>query len=290
MLISYLRHELHTSLNAVIGYSELMLEDASANGLVQIESGLRSILDACRQLMALVNERMNPLQLRGMDRDALGAAMRAACEASREPTQTIAATGAMLITLAEREGKYGLIPDLCKIQAAGNMLQDLLDRQIGVVPFQSTLSTGHLLHGAPSESPAPQTAKFTGRILIVDDNSMSRDLLRQTLERQGHHVHEASGGQQGLEFLAEQAYDLVLLDLRMPDLSGIEVLERLQAQGQLARQTVVMLSASDEMDVVARCIESGAADYLIKPVNMVLLRTRVSMYLELKQLRDAQRR
>lgn len=287
MLLSYLRHELHTSLNAVIGYSELMLEDASASGLSEMESGLHKILEACRTLLALVNQRINPSQLKELDRDALTAAMRLACEASREPTQLITSTGTGLIALAEREGKYGLIPDLCKIQAAGNMLQDLLERQVGVVPHQSTLSTGNLLHGVAGGG--PPAAKFTGRILIVDDNSMSRDLLRQTLERQGHHVEEASGGQQALDTLGEQAYDLVLLDLRMPDLSGLEVLERLQEQGLLSRQTVVMLSASDEMDVVARCIELGAEDYLIKPVNMVLLRTRVSNYLELKQLRDAQR-
>ncbi len=72
----------------------------------------------------------------------------------------------------------------------------------------------------------------------------------------------------------------------MPDLSGLELLEQLNTQGALSRTMIVILSASDEMDDVVRCIERGAEDYLIKPVNMVLLRSRIGSYLELKRLRD----
>ncbi len=282
MLISYLRHELNSSLNALIGYSELLLEDAGSGALDGADACLREVLDACHVLLRLFGERLSPDSLKGLDSAALTLRMREIGAASQGTTQRIVATSAELINLAERQGKYGFIPDLCKIQAAGTMLQDLLDRQTdtGLAPGQSG--------GAAIEEPElrQDSIRGHGRILIVDDSSMIRDLLRQTLERQGHRVDEASGGKQALEYINEQPYELVLLDLRMPDLSGLELLEQLNTQGALSRTMIVILSASDEMDDVVRCIERGAEDYLIKPVNMVLLRSRIGSYLELKRLRD----
>jgi CheY-like chemotaxis protein len=282
LLISYLRHELNSSLNALIGYSELLLEDAGSGGLYGADACLRTVLESCHELLRIFSERLSSESLRGLDGGSLTLRMRELGEQSQEPIKRIVAASAELIAIAEKLGKYGFIPDLCKIQAAGTMLQDLLDRHAG-----ANIQPGQLAE-APLQAPELRhdSVRAHGRILIVDDNSMSRDLLRQALERQGHRVDEASGGRQALEFVTEQPYELMLLDLRMPDLSGLELLEQLSAEGILARMMIVMLSASDEMDDVVRCIDRGAEDYLIKPVNMVLLRSRVGSYLELKRLRD----
>ena len=130
----------------------------------------------------------------------------------------------------------------------------------------------------------------TGRILVVDDNASNRDLLFRRLSRDGHEVTRAESGQRALELLAVEEFDLVLLDLMMPDLNGFQVLERLKADERLHAIPVIMISGLQETDSVIRCIEAGAEDYLTKPFNPVLLRARISACLERKRWRERERR
>jgi adenylate cyclase len=128
----------------------------------------------------------------------------------------------------------------------------------------------------------------SGHLLVVDDNKVNRLLLGRGLEGQGHHVTFAENGREALDLLQSQHFDLVLLDIMMPELDGYEVLERLTSDVDLRRIPVIMTSAMDEIDSVARCIELGAEDYLFKPVNPILLKARISASLEKKRLRDQQ--
>jgi class 3 adenylate cyclase len=108
------------------------------------------------------------------------------------------------------------------------------------------------------------------------------------LEQEGHLVESAENGRQGLEMLRAKTYDLVLLDIEMPEMDGFQVLEALLADETLRDIPVIMTSASDELDRVVKCIELGAEDFLTKPLNPVLLRARVNASLEKKRLRDQQ--
>ena len=132
-------------------------------------------------------------------------------------------------------------------------------------------------------------SKLTGSILVVDDNRMNRLMLARGLEQQGHRVSFAEHGRQALEMMRNQAFDLVLLDIEMPEMNGYEVLEQLRADPHWRDIPVIMISAVDEIDSVVRCIEMGAADYLNKPFNPVLLKARVNASLEKKRLLDKQR-
>jgi class 3 adenylate cyclase len=128
-----------------------------------------------------------------------------------------------------------------------------------------------------------------GHILVVDDNKMNRLLLARGLEQQGHRVSFAENGRQALEMLRARGFDLVLLDVLMPEMDGYQVLAELMADTELKNVPVVMVSAVGELDSVAKCIEMGAEDYLPKPINPVLLKARVGSSLEKKRLRDQQR-
>jgi phosphoserine phosphatase RsbU/P len=124
-------------------------------------------------------------------------------------------------------------------------------------------------------------------LLVVDDNEDNRYTLTRRLQREGYtNLTAAVGGQEALELLAKQRFDLVLLDVMMPGLNGYEVLERMRADNRLRHIPVIMISALDEIDSVIRCIELGAEDYLSKPFNPTLLRARVGASLEKKRLRD----
>jgi class 3 adenylate cyclase len=128
-----------------------------------------------------------------------------------------------------------------------------------------------------------------GRLLVVDDNKVNRLLLGRGLEQQGHRVEFAEDGQQALNRLRQERFDLVLLDIMMPELDGYQVLEQLTTDPDLRDIPVIMTSANDELDSVVRCIEMGAEDFLVKPPNPVLLKARIGASLEKKRLRDQQR-
>ena len=127
------------------------------------------------------------------------------------------------------------------------------------------------------------------RLLIVDDNKVNRLLLARTLELHGHSVASAENGRVGLEMLRRERFDLVLLDMEMPEMNGFEVLEQLVNDLQLRDLPVIVTSSLEGMDSVVRCIELGAEDYLPKPVNPVLLKARINASLEKKRLRDQQK-
>jgi adenylate cyclase len=126
-------------------------------------------------------------------------------------------------------------------------------------------------------------------VLIADDDGISRKLLRRLLEQDGFAVRAAADGLEALELFAEEAVDIVLLDIVMPGLDGISVLERLKASPGANHVPVIMISAVDETESVVRCIEIGADDYLPKPFNPVILRARINAGLAKKRLRDLER-
>ena len=133
------------------------------------------------------------------------------------------------------------------------------------------------------------SASQPGTILVVDDNRMNRLLLARGLEDEGHTVVFAEDGREALELLGRQDFDLMLLDVLMPELDGYEVLAKLKLDPHLREIPVVMTSALDELDSVVKCVEMGAEDYLTKPINPVLLNARIAASLEKKRLRDEQR-
>ena len=125
------------------------------------------------------------------------------------------------------------------------------------------------------------------RVLVVDDDRMNRKALALYLGKEGYVAETAENGQQALDLLSEasrggspQAFDLILLDLEMPGVDGIAVLERIQANDQWRQIPVIMISAVEEMGSVVRCIKLGAEDYFFKPFDPVLLRARISACLD----------
>lgn len=146
------------------------------------------------------------------------------------------------------------------------------------------------MKGGMIEGRSPPTA--TPRILVVDDNADNRDILTRRLRRLGYDaVDTAADGHEALAAITRELakgapYDTVLLDVMMPGLTGVEVLEALAGDARLSQTPVIMISAATEIETVVRCIELGAEDYLPKPFNPTLLRARLATVLEKKRLRD----
>jgi adenylate cyclase len=125
-----------------------------------------------------------------------------------------------------------------------------------------------------------------GVVLVVDDDALNRMLLATNLEEQDYVVVTAENGRKALDLLRAQPFDVVLLDLLMPEMDGYQLLEHMKSDNILRHLPVMIISALDEMDSVIRCIEMGATDYLTKPFDPVLLRARLNASLANKRIHD----
>jgi len=125
-----------------------------------------------------------------------------------------------------------------------------------------------------------------GYILVVDDSPTIRMKLSFDLETQGHSVTTARNGREALTLMQEQAFDLVLLDILMPEMNGYDVLRHMNQDAQLRNIPVIVISAFDEIESLIRCIQMGAEDYLLKTLDPVLLKARIDASLEKKRWHD----
>ena len=299
--LANLRHELRTPLNAIIGYGEMLQEDAADGGQEGFIPDLQKIHTAGNQLLELVNDVLDPTKIEPgeltLDLESLGANLR---HELRTPVSAIIGYCEILLEDAEDRDQDGLIPDLNKIHSAAQHFLSLINDIVNFFKInagelylnQQASETSAMVQGVVATIPAlvedyVDTAPAErGSLLIVDDNKINGDLLARRLERQGHTVTVVDNGRQALEVITTQKFDLVLLDVMMPEMNGYQVLQRLKADATLHDLPVIMLSALDEIDSVVWCIEMGAEDYLPKPFNPVLLRARIGACLEKKRLRD----
>jgi class 3 adenylate cyclase len=127
------------------------------------------------------------------------------------------------------------------------------------------------------------------RLLVVDDNKVNRLLLSRNIELMGHKVTLAENGRVALDLLKRDPFDLMLLDIEMPEMDGFQVLDAMAKDLELRDFPVIVTSSLEGLENVVRCIELGAEDYLSKPVNPVLLKARIGASLEKKRLRDLQK-
>lgn len=307
-LITYIQQELSAPAQAIAGYAEMLLDEAEKNGLDDFREDLERIQSASRALNGLIASLVDPMRSR-REPDARDAEdyRRRLRHDLRTPINAIKGYGEMLREdAADLDDAGALVEDLDQLLAEASRLLIRID---GLVDFSLPESDAAATSADAGEGPvsakvvdrflksvqpiaageADSAALLPSRILVVDDNASNRDLLKRRLERQGHSVVLAEDGSSALALIESGNFDLVLLDLLMPDVSGFDVLVALKSRSSLRDIPVIMISALQEIDSIVRCIEAGAEDYLAKPFDPVLLRARVGSSLEKKRLRDRER-
>jgi CheY-like chemotaxis protein len=300
-LLANVRHELRTPLNAVIGYSEMLLEDIGDRGSGNLRADLGKIHSAGSELLALVNDVLDPAKVEAggpdLDLGSLGANLR---HDLRTPINSIIGYSEMLQEEAEALDQADIIPDLQKIHSAADRFLFLIDDVVDfsrieageMAPHLQATGASAIIQGAVTaassleEDAVEEVQTDQGCLLIVDDNEINRDVLARRLGRQGYTTTAAENGRKALEMVRTQKFDLLLLDIMMPEMNGYEVLRHLKADPRLRHIPVIMISALDETESIVRCIKMGAEDHLPKPFNPVLLRARIGASLEKKRLRD----
>jgi class 3 adenylate cyclase/CheY-like chemotaxis protein len=284
--------DLVAPVRAVIEISETLLHDAGERGQDQFAADLGKVRDAGQLLLALVHDVLDPAKAEpGPER--LAARVR---HELRTPLNHVIGYCDLWLEDAPELLLEEFVGDLQKLKALAEHLLGQLDELLrlsqltadgdpeGVQVPDMVCDVVRL--ATPAPGPARTADAEKGAVLVVDDNEANRDLLCRRLARDGHAVTPAEDGRRALELLQARHFDLVLLDIIMPGLNGLQVLERLKADDRLRHVPVIMISSFDEIEGVVHCIERGAEDYLTKPFNPVLLQARINACLEKKRLRD----
>jgi len=284
------RHDLHNTIAHVLGFSEMLLEDAREERLHNLCPKLELLVKTGEEMILHVNENLVGSKIEA----ALSNLPRLERLLCSWANQVIASVELLSHSPSKRNDR-AFQTDLERIAGAAQRTREL-----------ATTSLTHLTSGVAGETiflkrainpllallpDRSSTTTFTqaskqGSILIIDDLEENRELLSRRLGRLGYSVQVTSSGEEALAVIAQQAPDLVLLDILMPDLDGFEVLRRLKAQSLTQHIPVIMLSSADETETAVRCIELGADDFLPKPFNPTLLMARIESSLAKKRLRD----
>jgi adenylate cyclase len=219
------RHDLKTPINHIIGYSELLQEEAEEKGLDGFVDDLRKIQTAARRQLELIEEHF--------------------------PKSGAWATGG---------GQAAAAPAPAEAVAARPL--------------------------APSPQPRATPGAEKGRLLVVDDNEMNRDMLARRLKSAGFSVSVAEDGRRALSMIEEQPVDLILLDIMMPDVSGLEVLQIVRRTRSVSDLPIIMATAMGASEDVVKALAQGANDYVTKPLDFPVVLARVRAQLTLKRQRD----
>jgi class 3 adenylate cyclase len=289
--------ELRAPVDAILGYADLLAEDAAAEP--EVAADVEKVRDAGRRLLAFLEELLSG-SAEGEPGDDPGEddVQSHVRHELRTPWNQIIGYSEMLQEDAEDDGHAERAADLGRIVAAGRGLLTRIDDLLAFrgadepdpadetgVGLASLADLADLARSLGDGTATPKAAP--GRILVVDDVATNRDVLARRLERRGHETAQAADGAEALERLgADGPFDLVLLDVMMPVMNGYETLRRMKEDPGLRHVPVILVTALGEVESVVRCLEAGAEDYVTKPFDPVILEARIGAALERKRLRD----
>lgn len=289
---AHVAQQLVGSARAIQGFQDLLIEQARGLGLAQVTPDIERVGIAARQLNGLIDDLIAG-KAEFPDRDfELEAKLR---HDLRTPLTAIVGYSEMILDEVRELGEHQLEADVTTLLASAAELLAHVDAIVGLSRADDSAGLDQQqgvafdaagLERALSRTEEDASPSLGGRILVVDDIASNRDLLSRRLQYDGHEVVVAESGTAALACLEEGGFDLVLLDILMPDMNGVEVLSRLKDEPRWRNIPVIMISGLHEVDAVARCIEAGADDYLPKPFNPTLLRARISSTLEKKRWLD----
>jgi|JI10StandDraft_1071094.scaffolds.fasta_scaffold07486_11 adenylate cyclase len=227
----------------------------------------------------------------------------------KTPINQIIGYSEILAEDAEDRGETSALADLTKIGAAARTLLELIDRELRpgnvVLPPASPtpVALGDSSRAPSPAAPTPAPAALEplpplpgttdpglDRLLVVDDNEMNRDMLSRRLRSRSYVVQVAEDGRQALDMLAAQPFDLVLLDVMMPGISGLDVLRAVRQTKSRADLPIIMATAKDQSDDIVEALKLGANDYVTKPIDFPVCLARVQSQLALKHAQDQVKR
>ena len=287
--VARVRHDLHNSIGQIHGFSEMWIEDLNGRGRDEVFTTLEQVHQTASRMSALTTQTLQPGEIESGRADLTGLQQQLS-----DYSQGILRD----LKALRRKGRSldeVFRSDLMRMEAAASRTLEVARKSIIDLlhPHGAGIATAHRaqpllpeLVSARAETQARRAAPREGLVLVVDDLEENRELISRRLSRLGYTVRLASSGEAALQLVRNEPADLILLDILMPGIDGLELLRRLKSDPALGHIPVVMLSSEDQIDTVVRCISLGADDFLPKPFNSTLLAARVESSLSRKRLRD----
>jgi adenylate cyclase len=298
--LANLSHDLRTPINAIIGYSEMLVEESADQGWDVISPDIQRINQAGRTMLEVINEAFDSARVRALTTGGVEEIIDATLDFRiRTSMNAIIGYTEMALEEAEAGGWDELIPELQKIHTAANLFLRQVSDVSGIHLETADGKTDLKRVIVPPMSQEKSRQKYKereectvagrvprGNILVVDDNPMNRDTLSHYLRRLGHTVEIAENGQQAIEMIERQRFDLVLLDIIMPVMDGFQVLAQLKKNRAQRDIPVIIISSLDDQEHIVKGIRMGADDCLPKPFDPIILGARVEACLERKRWHD----
>mgnify|MGYP001227280373 FL=1 len=299
VILKNIKHDLINPINAMIGYSELILDTLDEAGDRALKRDMQSIYHSSTAILAIIQELFSDKTKTG---DNIGSVIlnEDLHYSIRTPLSNIVGLSELILedTATVTDLDLQDIQDsVSKINQAGKRLL----RLINDLSKYSDLSNSDLMESYYTDLYLKESSirnfQFNtevkipdkiGTILIVDDESANLDIIDKILQQSNHKTFTAESGEEALKILKKESakIDLILLDLIMPEVNGMDLLKTLKDDNNTYHIPVIMLSALDEIDTIVECISMGADDFLIKPVNRILLHARLNNALEKKYFHD----
>ncbi len=266
-----IRHDLRTPLNHIIGYSEMLIEEMDVERDTRVTDLLQVLRDGGRRLLETVNR---PVEVRPeQSADALFPDWR---ERLALVEDRLAQLQAALAGGGER-----WLADVGKIAKATAHLRELLE-QLGSERVAASVS-----EPMAADSSSPTTAgvgMVDGHLLIVDDNAANLEIMQRRLLREGYRVSVATGGAEALGLIETTSFDVIMLDLLMPGMNGLEVLHRIRRTRSSHELPVIVVTARYGSATIVEALAAGANDYITKPVDFPVALARIGTQLYLRRV------
>ncbi len=294
-LISKARHNLKNPVNAILGFSEMLIEDCEDEGFDDILPDLEKIHNSGAEILKIIEESLSDSNVK-VSPDKISQIGRNMEVSLRTPINTVIGYSEMLQEDAGDINLNTFHEDLDKIIKSGRALTKELDKVISFNPVKFVAEKDKSLSAIKSVLDSIQPLdKYeekkitTGSILVVDDNKNNTALLKKRLQKLRNKVAIANDGIEALNMVNKTNFDLILLDIIMPNMNGYKVLEFLKKDKRYYEIPIIMLSSMDDLTSIYRCIELGADDYVTKPFDKMILEARISACIEKKLLRDKEK-
>ncbi len=276
-------HDMRGSLHQILGYSELLIAGAKDGRQAAFLPDFHKLHSAGQQLLSHITSVFGTAHISTPIVDS--ARLRLDL---RLPLEQLIGYSELLQREAMAGSQPDFIPDLQKIDSAARQLQVLISASLVSLEMADKQQIE-----APEAGPGPESAELLGQtaekaewgyLLVVDDYESNRDLLSRWLKQEGYSVHAAQDGQTALDHIGNEKFDLVLLDIMLPDLDGLELLSLIRRTHPITELPVILVTGLGSSENIVEGLRRGANDYVIKPIDYAALLARVRTQLRLKRL------
>ncbi len=284
------KHDLKNPINAMIGYSEYIQEEIDSDEYIIHINDINSISKTCK----FINDKIEQLLINNKNENK-----SLDIENLQFELRSLLCSVIGLIEIINDRGKTNSDSDeffdcVNKIYLSCKSMLEIVENINVYIKRDDSNNKKEGLDSLPHHDyklrhDKIQTVQYKGKILIIDDDVLNSELMDKILSKLDHEITTANNATDALKHIRSSKFDLVLLDIIMPDINGIELLQKIKKNNDYYETPIIMLSALDDLNSIVDCINLGAADYITKPIDKFILQARINNCLEKKEYRDKEK-